>query len=124
LQANDYTLKIAETPTESDYDYSTFFPSDMHQRNGPMEDAVKNNSKKGKKTRNNKSESQKLHNGGNKMLKKRNLQSLFYKIRYNMYNNPAPNLPELNPSLGNLGEPLIFRPRPKAGGAVLVPPNP
>ena len=84
---------------------------------------MKNNSKKGKKTRNHKSESQKQHIG-NKMLKKRNLQSLFYNIRYNMYNNPAPNLPDLNQPLGNIGEPLIFRPRPKAGGAVLVPPNP
>ena len=121
MQVNDYTLKIAETPTESDYDYSTFFPSDMHQRNGPIEEAMKNTSKKGKKMRNNKSESQKQQHIGNKMLKKRNLQSLFYNIRYNMYNNPAPNLPDLNPSLG---EPLIFHPRPKAGGAVLVPPNP
>ena len=124
MQANDYTLKIAETPTESEYDYSTFFPSDMHQRNGgAMEEARKENSKKGKKTRNHKSESQKLQVGG-RVLKKRNLQSLFHNIRYNMYNNPAPNLPDLNPLLGNLSEALIFRPRPKAGGAVLVPPNP
>ena len=46
MQANDYTLKIAETPTESDYDYSTFFPSDMHQRNGgAMEEPRKEKSK-------------------------------------------------------------------------------
>ncbi len=41
-----------------------------------------------------------------------------------MYNNPAPNLPDLNLPLGNFSDALIFRPRPKAGGAVLVPPNP
>jgi hypothetical protein len=124
LQANDYTQKIAETPTESNYDYSTFFPSKMHQRNGgAMQEPRKDNSRKGKKIRNHKSETQKLQVGG-RVLKKRNLQSLFHIIRYKMYNSPAPNLPDVNPLLGNLSETLIFHPRPMAGGAVLVPPNP